>query len=98
MPGADMTRDAAWDAVHEALPAHWTPGRPSRHPSSGIWTVTAIRREGSTTIGYGTADDGHPVLSAGDPRMMAEIAAELADTLPAVSWQRRTHPSREPSG
>jgi hypothetical protein len=39
--------------------------------------VTAVRREGSTTIGYGTADDGHPVLFAGDPRMMAAIAAEL---------------------
>ncbi len=35
-------REAAWDAVQEALPARWTAGLPSRHPSTGIWTVTAI--------------------------------------------------------
>lgn len=39
-----MTEDheAAWNAVHEALPAHWRVGLPSRHPSTGVWTVTAI--------------------------------------------------------
>jgi hypothetical protein len=37
-----MDRAAAWDAVHEALPARWTAGLPSSHPSTGIWTVTAI--------------------------------------------------------
>jgi hypothetical protein len=35
-------RDAARNAVHDALPARWTIGLPSRHPSTGIWTVTAI--------------------------------------------------------
>lgn len=39
--------EAAWDAVHEALPARWRVGLPSRHPSTGVWTVTAI--DGRTT-------------------------------------------------
>jgi hypothetical protein len=41
----DQQRDArepAWDAVHEALPARWQVGPTSRHPSTGVWTVTAI--------------------------------------------------------
>lgn len=44
--------------------------------------VTAVRREGSTTIGYGTDDAGTPILFAGDPRMMAAIAGELAERSP----------------
>jgi hypothetical protein len=36
------TREAAWDAVHEALPAGWRVGLPSCHPSTGVWTATAI--------------------------------------------------------
>lgn len=35
-------RDAAWDALHEALPARWIVGLPSRHPSTGVWSITAI--------------------------------------------------------
>jgi len=52
--------------------------------------VTAVRREGSVTLGYGTDEAGHPVLFAGDPRMMADIAARLADGPVAVAvepWQ-----------
>jgi hypothetical protein len=42
MPSVDDEREAAWFAVHEALPARWTVGLPSQHPSTGIWTATAI--------------------------------------------------------
>jgi hypothetical protein len=34
-------REAAWDAVHEALPARWAVGLPSQHPSTREWTITA---------------------------------------------------------
>jgi len=37
----DDEREAAWDAVHEALPARWAVGLPSCHPSTREWTVTA---------------------------------------------------------
>jgi hypothetical protein len=36
----DAPREAAWDAVHEALPARWDVGLPCRHPT-GIWSITA---------------------------------------------------------
>jgi hypothetical protein len=39
-----MTRDAreaAWDAVHEALPARWHVGQPSYDPGGPHWSVTA---------------------------------------------------------
>jgi hypothetical protein len=53
--------------------------------------VTAVRPEGSVTIGYGTDDAGKPVLFAGDPRMMAAIADELSRRSPVPvtveSWQ-----------
>lgn len=54
--------------------------------------VTAVRREGSISVGYGTDDAGRPILFAGDPRMMASIAAELEDgsqsvTVTVESWQ-----------
>lgn len=42
---ADDTREAAWDAVHEALPAGWLVGLPSiADPLRGTWSVTALRR------------------------------------------------------
>ncbi len=34
-------REAAWDAVHEALPAGWTVGPPMYNPGVGGWSVTA---------------------------------------------------------
>jgi len=34
-------RDAAWDAVHEALPARWTVGLPNYDPGLHAWSVTA---------------------------------------------------------
>jgi hypothetical protein len=38
-------REAAWDAVHEAVPARWRVGRPSFDPAAdGRWSVTAIDR------------------------------------------------------
>jgi len=52
--------------------------------------VTAVRREGSVTLGYGTDETGHPILFAGDPRMMADIAERLPDGPVAVTvepWQ-----------
>ena len=44
----ERSRDAAWDAVHEALPARWCVGQPSYDPGAlrsdgyrGAWSVTA---------------------------------------------------------
>jgi hypothetical protein len=34
-------REAAWDAVHEALPAGWTVGPPTYDPGVPGWSVTA---------------------------------------------------------
>jgi hypothetical protein len=39
--------------------------------------VTHVRREGSVTVLYGTAEDGSPVLVAADARMAQDIAARL---------------------
>lgn len=36
-----MTREEAWDAVHEALPARWRVGPPSFDPGRHAWSVTA---------------------------------------------------------
>jgi hypothetical protein len=35
-------REAAWSAVHEALPARWRVGPPSFDPGRPGWSVTAI--------------------------------------------------------
>jgi hypothetical protein len=35
-------REAAWDAVHEALPACWRLGPPSFDPGRGAWSVSAV--------------------------------------------------------
>jgi hypothetical protein len=40
-PGA---YEAAWWAVHDALPAYWRVGRPSFDPGRHLWSVTAIAR------------------------------------------------------
>jgi hypothetical protein len=34
-------REAAWDAVREALPAGWTVGPPTYDPGVGGWSITA---------------------------------------------------------
>ncbi len=34
-------REAAWNAVHEALPAGWTVGPPTYDPGVPGWSVTA---------------------------------------------------------
>jgi hypothetical protein len=52
--------------------------------------VTAVRREGTVTLGYGTDESGHPILFAGDPRMLADIADHLADgpvTVAVEPWR-----------
>jgi hypothetical protein len=35
-------REAAWDAVHEALPARWHVGPPGYDPGTGRWRVAAV--------------------------------------------------------
>jgi hypothetical protein len=66
-------REAAWDAVHEALPARWTVGLPSRHPHTGLWSVTAIgphpgRGEQPQTVS-GTGEDETAALRDLDDRL-----------------------------
>jgi len=39
----EIEREAAWGAVHEALPARWQVGPVTlREPTAGVWSVTAI--------------------------------------------------------
>ena len=55
-------REAAWDAVHEALPAGWTVGPPTFDPGVPGWSVTARtvaasrRRPPQTVTGTGVDD------------------------------------------
>lgn len=35
-------REAAWDAVHEALPARWRIGPPGYDPGTHRWLVSAV--------------------------------------------------------
>jgi hypothetical protein len=49
----DADLEAAWDAVHEALPAHWRVGLPSFDPAGdGLWSVTAVDER---SVGRGKA-------------------------------------------
>jgi len=52
-------REAAWGAVHDALPAFWRVGPPSFNPERQSWTITTISRHPgrgkipTTITGYG---------------------------------------------
>jgi len=60
-------REAAWDAVHEAMPAGWRPGPVTYDPGRREWSVTALD-ERSTGRGKlprsvtGTGEDGAAAL------------------------------------
>ena len=59
-------REAAWDAVHEALPAGWTVGPPTYDPGVRGWSVTARslahsrHRPPQTVTGTGVDEIGRP--------------------------------------
>lgn len=38
-------REAAWDRVHEALPARWRLSLPARDPLTARWSISAFRRD-----------------------------------------------------
>jgi hypothetical protein len=75
-----VTREGAWDAVHEALPARWCVGRPSYDPGvlrpdgyRGAWSVTARgphpgRGRVPQTV-TGTGDDETAALRDLDDRL-----------------------------
>jgi hypothetical protein len=53
-------REAAWDAVHEALPAGWRVGLPSYSPERRAWEVSAVNerttgrgKRAQTVTGFG---------------------------------------------
>jgi hypothetical protein len=67
-------REAAWDAVHEALPAGWRVGLPSYSPELHAWTVSAVneRTTGRGKIPQsvsGTGDDEAAALRDLDDRL-----------------------------
>lgn len=66
-------RDAAWDAVHEALPAGWTVGPPTYDHGVRGWSVTArtiaySRRKPPQTV-TGTGADETTALRDLDDRL-----------------------------
>jgi hypothetical protein len=66
-------REAAWDAVHEALPAGWTVGPPTFDPGVRGWSVTArsvaySRRKPPRTV-TGTGESETAALRALDDRL-----------------------------
>jgi hypothetical protein len=66
-------REAAWEAVHEALPARWQVGPTSPHPHTGQWSVTAIgphpgRGKHPQTV-TGTGEDETAALRDLDDRL-----------------------------
>src|SRR4051794_19512527 len=66
-------RDAAWDAVHAALPAGWTVGPPTFDPGVPGWSVTArsvhySRHRPPQTV-TGTGVDEIAALRALDDRL-----------------------------
>ena len=73
-PNDAMTnREAAWDAVHEALPAGWTVGPPTYDPGVPGWSVTArstqfTRLRPPQTVS-GTGDSETAALHALDDRL-----------------------------
>jgi hypothetical protein len=82
-------RDAAWDAVHEALPANWRVGLPSYSPERRSWSVTAIdeltTRRGKIpqTVG-GTGEDEVAALHD-----LAECLADVPRTEGRLDQLRR---------
>jgi hypothetical protein len=66
-------REDAWDAVHEALPAGWTVGRPTYDPGVPGWSVTArsiaYSRHKPPQILTGTGPDEAAALRALDDRL-----------------------------
>jgi hypothetical protein len=67
-------REAAWDAVHEALPAGWEVGLPSYSPERRAWEVSAVN-ERTTGRGKlpqtvtGTGEDDIAALRDLDDRL-----------------------------
>ena len=41
MAVSETDREAAWDAVHDALPSGWAVGPPSFDPARSLWDVVA---------------------------------------------------------
>lgn len=99
-------RKAAWDAVHEALPAGWTVGPPTFDPGVPGWsrtarTVAASRRKPPRTV-QGTGESETAALRDLDDRLrgvpqpngsrMAELERtfRLAYLDGAESWSRET--------
>ena len=99
-------RQAAWDAVHEALPAGWTVGPPTYDPGVPGWSVTArsdqySRRKPPMTV-TGTGDSETAALRALDDRLrgvpqpdgsrMAERERRIRPAYigGAESWSRET--------
>src|SRR6478735_5047612 len=76
--------EAAWDAVHEALPAGWTVGPPTYDPGVSGWSVTARtvsagRGKPPRTV-IGTGPDEAAALRDLDDRLLRRPAAgRLAD-------------------
>ena len=65
--------EAAWEAVHDALPARWQVARPSYDPARHAWSVSAIaphpgRGKKPTTV-TGTGDDATSALRDLDDRL-----------------------------
>ena len=99
-------REAAWDAVHEALPAGWTVGPPTYDPGVPGWSVTArsvasSRRKPPQTV-TGTGEDETAALRALDDRLRGvpqpngsrmaerERRIRLAYLEGAEEWSRET--------
>ncbi|HEX7948887.1 MAG TPA: hypothetical protein VF494_00955 [Candidatus Limnocylindrales bacterium] len=72
------SREAAWNLVWEALPAHWMVGEPSLTPGPGVWSVSAID---ARTTGRGRIP--RSVTGTGDTDAAALL--DLNDRLRGVS-------------
>lgn len=64
--------EAAWSAVHEALPARWRVGPPTFDPGEGHWSVTARS---------GTRGRGKPPICVSGTGETPEAALRALDDL-----------------
>ena len=77
-------REAAWDAVHEALPAGWTVGPPTFDPGVSAYSVTARTvaagrgKPPATVTGTG-ADEAAALRDLDDRLPRRPAAGRLAD-------------------
>ena len=71
--GEVLTREEAWGAVHEALPARWRVGLASQDVLTHRWSVTAFRRDrgrlATPETVTGTGDDEVAALRDLDDRL-----------------------------